>query len=180
MEPRYRTILPIVGILFVIIVALIAFFIARRVRNASVAEGTPEPTSSAVSLVLPSGSGAGSPAGSRTPSPTNRGSSLVNPQPSGITRQPQTGPEDETTQVFSVAFDDQGFRQSTVTVTSGTKLHWYNLGGNTQAIEVEGLSSGPIANGATFSYVFATPKTYTIQLKNSSSSTSQSQAITVQ
>lgn len=180
MEPRYRTILPIVGILFVIIVALIAFFIARRVRNAATTENTPEPTASAVSLLLPSGSGSPTPAGTRMPGATSQSSSLINPQPSGITRQPRTGPEDETTQIFSVAFDDQGFRQPTITITSGTKLNWYNLGNGTQAIEVEGLSSGPIANGAIFSYVFAAPKTYTVKLTGSLSSPSQSQAITVQ
>lgn len=171
MEPRYRTILPIVGILFVIIVALIAFFIARRVRNAATG-GTPSPTVTATSLVLPS------PSPSTVVGPTRgQGGSLLVPTGSPVARtMPRTGPEDETNNQYAFAFDDVGIRQDHASATVGTMVTWYNLGLAEQSLTVEGLSSGPIKPGASFSYQFAIPKNYTIQLSHPS----QPQTIVVQ
>lgn len=178
MEPRYRTILPIVGILFVIIVALIAFFIARRVRSTATQE-SPSPTASSASLILPSASPAAS---GQTNAPVQGRSSLVGPSGStkpmsSIKAAPRTGPEDTST--FSVAFDDNGFRQQAVTVSSGTTIIWYNLGAKAQAIAIDGLSPQTVKQGTTLTYTFTNRSSATVSLSTDNQPTGSPQTITV-
>lgn len=166
MEPRYRTILPVVGILLVLIVALFAFFITRRIRNTNTAKVSPSATAVSVDssdLIVPKSTG--------------NTSTTARPTVRPINRQPQTGPEDEQYVMQTTTLDEQGFREAKVTVVAGTKLIWLNMGATPQTITINGLSSGSIAAGQTFSYVFdGSNKQVTVKAIGHSST----QTITVQ
>lgn len=151
MESRARTILPIVAILLVLLIALTAFFITRRIRNAATQSQSPQVSGTGVDLVIPS------------LNPTVTGSTGT-PRPTlgAIRRQPVTGPDDEITNEFSVAFDNTGFRESQTTVTKGTKVTWINLGSTAQTLSFDNISTGSIEPGKTFSYLFSEAQKYTV------------------
>lgn len=150
MEPRYRIVLPIVGVAVVIIIALLAFFVTRRLGGVRIfSRATPTPIASSRNLL--------SPTSSPTPRPTTRAGGVRS-----LTEIPRTGVQEATTVVYTVAIDDTGFRDTNVSVAANTKVVWLNLGTSDHSLVITGLPSGTINPGASFSYVFATKNVYTI------------------
>ncbi len=160
MESRLRTVLPVVGILLVIIIALVAFFITRRVSNSSsdqANQNTPSDTSR--DLILPSTSA--SPLASATAKPNTLQTVRTIPR-TGIVTNPVSS--------YQTVITDSGFADAKISVTRGIAVTWKNTGSKPQSLMIEGLSSGPIQPGQQFSYLFDTTNNYTITANPSSTS----------
>ena len=149
MEPRYRTILPVLAVVFVIALALVAFFITRKIRTAVTNGSSPSPSAVASDLLMPGASGTIRPGSTQRP---------------GVRQQPVTGPEDQTPVDYTTTIDDQGFHDATVTISAGMKLAWINKGTKAQTLEINGLSSGLIQPNQSFEYQFDSQRTVTITM----------------
>lgn len=166
MESRARIVLPIIGILLVVIIALLAFFITRRIRNTVRTLPTPAATASSDNLILPPPSGSTKPGLTATPRATF----------GTLNRQPVTGIKDEQATVMTTAFDDTGFRTSVIVIAAGTKLNWLNLGSASHQLTIDGLPSGDVAPNALFGYIFDKAGKHTIRFAGSG----QTQLVNVQ
>lgn len=153
MESRARTILPIIAIILVILIAITAFFVTRRIRNT--ARIANNPTASAVSsnnLLVPS------------TVPNANISASARPTVGAVTRQPVTGPEDDVKNTYTTTIDDAGFRESTIKVPVNTNVVWLNLGTKPQEISLNGIASPQIQPNQSFSHVITAKGTLHVMI----------------
>jgi len=175
MESRYRTILPIVGIVLIVIIALVAFFITRKVSNSTLtAEASPTVTpmaSNASQNLLFTQTSVPSASGAKTALRTNTSTGL-----SSIRTQPVTGVISTPLATYTTSITNSGFTDPRISIQKGVSVPWINNATTPQTMAIDGLSAGTFGVGQQFSYLFDLSKQYTITL----SGTSTSQTITVQ